>query len=160
MKSRRTDPHGPARPTTEDPCPAAPYSPRHAASAGARQGRRRHGAPPASAAGRTPGPSARPGIAALLRRHPDRVRRAGIAAAGVAVTVLVASSVAGAATQTHRPSSQPPTKSAPLTAARAEERRTRALRRRGRRAPAPKTITTAATRDREVQAQGARRPRP
>ncbi|HEY2299712.1 MAG TPA: lytic transglycosylase domain-containing protein [Jatrophihabitans sp.] len=76
--------------------PADPYHPRHAAPVGARRP--------------LPGPAGAPleddvrapGIAAMFRRHPERTRRAGVAGAGIAVMVLVASSVATAATETHR----------------------------------------------------------
>ena len=108
--------------------PAAPYNPRHAAPLDVRRRPL-----PGPVVPTTPAPAApliddirAPGIAAMFRRHPEHSRRAGVAAAGFAVMVLVASSVATAATQTHRVGLGGVGKTTPQSSLRSTKAQTRA----------------------------------
>ncbi len=92
---------------------SAPYRPRHARSLDARRIQRTAAAKHTGSAPDDDAVKA-PGIAALFRRNPERARRTAVAAGAVAVCVLVASSVASAATRTGSHDGAPVAKSVGL----------------------------------------------
>ncbi len=100
-------------PVDGGPEPTAPYRPRHARGLDAQRAKRTPGAKNTATAGSADEVKA-PGIAAMFRRNPERARRTAIAAGAVAICVLVASSVASAATRTASHDDRPVAKSVGL----------------------------------------------